>query len=202
MSLVNKLFPKLKKSNGLEILKKNFIASSKQPDFPFYLAKETLKRLEDTAETDEAFFLYMLEDSVFSSIYATFYEHLIHSLKSNPQLAVELIDNWERGSAEREQIIGEQTQYHINYIVNGGVCPGCPCCENHGDVSELVGYYQNQDILFIENLYLGMQTIQFAMEQMIYDLIPENPEILNDIQLEDVLKFRQFIFDYSEKNKD
>ncbi|MCP4911936.1 MAG: hypothetical protein GY909_02365 [Oligoflexia bacterium] len=202
MSLVNKLFPKLKKSNGLEILKKNFMASSKQPDFPFYLAKETLKRLEETAETDESFFLYMLEDSVFSSIYATFYEHLIQSLKSNPKLAIELIDNWERGSAEREQIIGEQTQYHMNYIVNGGVCPGCPCCENHADVGELVGYYQNQDILFIENLYLGMQTIQFAMEQLIYDLVPESPEILNDIQLEDVLKYRQFIFDYSEKNKD
>ncbi len=95
MSLVKKLFTKNKKDQqGLDLLKSQFLSTAKQPDFPFYLASETLRRLEQTAETDDLFFQYMLEDSVFSSIYATFYEHLVNSLKSNPKLSLELIDNW------------------------------------------------------------------------------------------------------------
>ena len=142
----------------------------------------------------------MVEDILYSSLYATFYEQLLYTIKENPALAIPLIEAFQKDSEERENIINNMTEFHLSYIINGGQCEGCPVCDNHADVDEIVEVFHNGNFTFFKNLYLGMQTIQYAMEELIYDLSPDRPDWYQDFDAETVLKFRQNIIEFVETN--
>lgn len=168
-------------------------------DFPYNLAIQAYNNLQETATSEEELFYFLMEDCIFTSLYATFYEELLMAVRANPEVSVPLINRFADDSSERERIIAEQTQYHLSFIENKGLCPGCPCCDNHQDVAELIQFWQKGDIDFFTNLYIGMQTIQFSMEHLIYDVIPSTANVSEILTHKNVLEFRQYIFDYSEE---
>jgi len=170
-----------------------------EPDFPFTLAQESFLKLKETAPNEEELFLYLLEDIIYTSLYATFYEQIFITIKKNPDLAIGLIDQFANDSKDRESAIGQLTQHHVSFIENKGLCPGCPACDNHTDVAELISYYLKGDVDFFINLYVGMQTIQFSMEHLLYDIVPSNPSMVQDLNNQNLLAFRQYIFDYTEE---
>ena len=136
-----------------------FLKMEKEPNFPFVLALQTLEELEKTARSESELIEYMMEDIIFSSIYATFYEHLFVTIQENSHLTLELIDKFAETAKEREILVASQAQHHFSYILNGAQCSGCEACENHSDVDDLIEYWETNDLNFFISLYLGMQTI-------------------------------------------
>ena len=176
-----------------------FLKQENSEDFPFPMALDALEKLERSCTDEEELSLCLLEDIVASSIYATFYEAIFAAIKNNPHLASQLVDKFEKSAEEREQIIAEQSQHHINYILNGGYCPGCPSCENHADVDELIPHWKSNNRDFFLTLYLGMQTIRYAMEHVLYDLIPFDKTLPAHLGQQEIRHFRQFLYSYVEK---
>ncbi|CBW26198.1 hypothetical protein BMS_1328 [Halobacteriovorax marinus SJ] len=201
MSMIEKFFkdPRKQKESESKSLARYFHDLEGSPDFPYTLALKAYDNLKESAQGQEELFYFLMEDCIFTSLYATFYEQLLIAVKENNDVAIPLIDRFADDSEERERMIAEQTQYHLSFIENKGLCPGCPCCENHQDVAELITYWQKGDIDFFTNLYIGMQTIQFAMEHLIYDVIPSTNNVIGLLNHESILEFRQYIFDYSEE---
>ncbi len=191
MSLVKKLLKK--PSTEIPAFEREFFADTDRSDHPLKMAIHTYTQLTETSQSIEETYLFMVEDILHSSLYATFYEQLLYTIKENPQLALPLIEAFEKDQQERERLISEMSEYHLSYIVNGGQCKGCPVCENHGDVDEIVEVFHSGDFDFFKTLYIGMQTIQFAMEELIYDLGPDRPEWYQDFDPDKILKFRQNI---------
>ncbi|MCO4795368.1 MAG: hypothetical protein KC493_16735 [Bacteriovoracaceae bacterium] len=176
-----------------------FLRLEGDPNFPFLLAIRALEDLEGTVKSDRQLMEYLLEDIIFASIYATFYEHMFITMNENPKLYLELIDKFSEGGQDREMVIAAQTQLHLNYIMNGGTCSGCEACENHKDVEELVEHWNLGDMQFFIKLYLSMQTIQFSLEQLLYDVMPHRHDLLEFLTQETVLDYRQFLADFSDK---
>ncbi len=178
-----------------------FFEDTERTDHPYRMAVHTYNQLQETTSSPEEAYLFMVEDIIYSSLYATFYEQLLFTLKDNKDVAKELIETFEQDHREREQLIAEQTEYHLSYILNHGQCEGCPACDNHGDVAELVELFHNGDYQFFKTLYIGMQTIQFTMEELIYDLAPDKSEWYKSFTPETILEFRQEIIEYVENKK-
>jgi hypothetical protein len=176
-----------------------FLRLEGNDQFPFAMALKTLEELEKTARSETELLEYLMEDIVFTSIYATFYEHLFVTIHENSHLTLELIDKFSESGPEREALIAQQTQHHFSYIHNEGQCAGCEACDNHSDVDDLIDYYQTGDLGFFINLYLGMQTITYALEQLLYDLLPVRLDLTEKLTAESILEFRQYIVDYTDK---
>ncbi|MBT7610308.1 MAG: hypothetical protein HN576_11165 [Bacteriovoracaceae bacterium] len=176
-----------------------FLKLEGDDQFPFAMALKTLEELEQTAQSESELLEYMMEDIVFTSIYATFYEHLFITINENSHLTLELIDKFSETGADRESLIAQQTQHHFSYILNNGECSGCEACDNHGDVDDLIEYYQTGDLVFFINLYLGMQTITYALEQLLYDTLPVRLDLTEKITAQAILEFRQYIVEYTDK---
>jgi hypothetical protein len=178
----------------------NFFAEGEgSENFPLTLALTSLESIGSGAKNEEDYLLCLLEDSVFSSLYVTFYEKIFSAIKENPSKKNALIEAFAADINEREKVIGIQSQNHINFVENNAFCKGCASCDNHPDVSELVSFWINKDVTFFESLYVGMQTIQFSMEQLLYEAVPRNEELLDELSPETILKFRQALFDFSAK---
>jgi hypothetical protein len=171
----------------------------KNEDFPLSISIDLFQKLDSAATSKEQLIQFCLEDIIFSSLYATIYEELIITCKDNSDVAISLIDKFLDGSEEREQKIAIQTQLHIDFLENGGRCNGCSCCDNHNDVIDLLTPYNNLDIGFFIQLYIGMQTIQITFEQLIYDFAPKDLSIFNNVDRDDILKFREYIYSYTEQ---
>ena len=176
----------------------SFLNQEQSEDFPFRMALTALEKLESSCSNQKELNLYMLEDIVFSSIHATFYETIFAAIKNNSHLAAVMVEQFETGTAERERIIAEQSEHHINFILNAGNCKGCPSCQHHSDVKELIPHWQKENGDFFLTLYLGMQTIQFAMEHLLYDVVPFDKTITPFLGQQDILHFRRFLYHYVE----
>ena len=131
-----------------------FHSLEESSEFPFMLAINSFDDLEKTADNETDFLNYLLEDCIFISLYATFYEQLFLALKQYPHLIGELLDKFSETAEERESLIAKKTNDHIFYIEAGGECSGCSSCENHKDVYDLIPYWNNRDINFFINLYV------------------------------------------------
>jgi hypothetical protein len=185
-----------------------FMALDGRSDFPVFLAQHSLLELKvntiQNGETEDDLLLYLLEDSLFASLNATFYEALFEAIqeteKKGHELTLKLIQSFEADEAEREQILAQQTHQHLEYIKADGKCEGCSSCENHKDVKELIKPFKKKDLDFFDELYLGMQSIQFTMDHILYDLIPQRPSIAKNLRASKVLQLRQYIFEYSNKS--
>lgn len=204
MSLVKNIFRSKKETESKshsDLLIESFHQLKERPDFPLTLAESNLKDIIQNANNPEEEMLYILEDSIFASLYATFYEQILITIQENSHLALELIDRFEADHESREQVIASQTENHLNFIRNGGHCDGCPSCENHHDVAELISFYQNNDREFFIQLFLGMQTIQYTMDHLLYNIIPHRPELVQTLSAENVLNLRQYIFNFAQTSK-
>lgn len=166
--------------------------------FPFKMALDNLKHLEHEVGSDEDLLFCTLEDSVFSSLQATYYEEMFQALKDNPDVFNELIHKFNDSKESRDQLILSQAQKHVNYIVRGGMCQGCDQCENHKDVDELIPYYQNGDISFFIKIYLGMQAIHLGMESLLFDFLPTHSDFVGELSRERVFEYRSAIFKHAE----
>ena len=143
MALIDKVNPFSRKN---EIpFEEIFMGLKDQPEFPYDLALESLENLEGTAESDQDIMDFFLEDIIFASLYATFYEQILMTIRDNPKFTRGLIDEFANDQESREQIIAVQTEAHANFVKNNGTCQGCAFCENHADVSELISYWNKKD---------------------------------------------------------
>jgi hypothetical protein len=190
----------LKKRTETQVnpLSKVFYELENIEESPFKMAMASYEALRSEAKTGEELFYYLIEDAMFTSLYATFYEQLLLAIGQNPEYAIELIEKFSDDGDERERIIATQAQNHFSFIENFGMCDGCSCCENHTDVAELIAPFQKGDIDFFTELYIGMQTIQFAMEYLIFEVIPNNVEIVSSFTPANIMEWRQQIYSYAQ----
>jgi hypothetical protein len=193
--MMDKLFKKGQKQNPLA---QTFYELEQLEDSPFQLAMASYQAMKNETKSGEELFYYMIEDAMFSSIYATYFEHLMSTMYQHQNHALALVEKFSDDAGEREQSIAEQSQNHLTFIENFGMCDGCSSCDNHKDVAQLIAPFQKGDINFFTELYIGMQTIQFTMEFLLYEIIPTNPELIKALTPENILHLRQTIYNYAQ----
>ena len=164
---------------------------------PFSTALANLEHLEQEATDDEGLILYCLEDSTYFSLQATCYEEILMALVKHPQIVHELLGQFNESKGGRDHLLLKQSQAHVNYVAQGGHCPGCEQCENHKDVDELISFYQEGDLSFFLELYVGMQTVQLGIEELIFRFFKENPSSLTGVTRDRILNYRTHIFNDS-----
>jgi|GEM_PF-1333762 len=180
-------------------LYQHFLSLEDTPDFALDLALteyETLEK-EHSAKTD--FFETLTLDIIHCSLCATFYQELLKNLSQDSDNYIGLIEEFAQDSENREQIIAPLAELHLQYVQNRNECLGCEACADHADLDDLVAPYHRGDIPFFINLFIVSKTIQFAAEQIIYDLLPENPELIYDLTGERIERLRQSIAQFVEK---
>ncbi len=185
--------------NGVEALFKAFKSKGDSTDAPFELGLEALEQLELSSNSEEELLNFFLEDIVFTSLYATFYESILVAVKQNPSVAERLIQEFAADVDARERVIAIQAHHHVQYVLNRGQCKGCAFCEHHKDVDDLLDAWNDKDYSFFCGLYVGMKTIQFGMEQMLYEHVPANPNLIQALGHGNILELRQRIFEYAEQ---
>lgn len=200
MSLVKKIFKPILKNQSSNVLFQYFLKQNHLEEFPLSLAHQSLIQLRETSQSEQHYFYYLVEDCIFSSVYATFYEEILNAISQNKSRAQELIDIFQKDQDERDQIVNQITQSHLSYLESKGHCDGCPHCDNHSDLQDILKAFLNGDISFFEKLYVGMQTIQFSMEALIYDWLILKPELLNSIDRNSVQSFRKELYHFCEKS--
>ncbi|EQC43883.1 hypothetical protein [Bacteriovorax sp. Seq25_V] len=196
--MMNKIFKKNDPEKVVNPLAKIFYDLESSEASPFNLALASYDAIKQDAGSSHDFFNFLIEDSMFTSLYATFYEQLLIGINQNPLFALKLIEKFSEQTEERERIIASQAQDHFNFIENYGMCDGCASCENHTDVASLISHYQKGDIDFFTELYLGMQTIQFTMESLVYDILPSDPTLASHLTHKNILNWRQIMYKYSQ----
>lgn len=193
MSFMKNVFAK-KKAPAESLLLRSVHLHENSPIDPFALAHQSLTELKRQASDEEEYVQYLLEDIIYTSIYATFYEELMVTIRENFHLARALVEKFQEESHKRDAMIGSIAEAHVQYILRDAHCDGCVHCSNHADVKELLGPWQRVDTPFFEDLYLKMQAIQTIMEQIIYDDIFEYGERLAaEMGRENILALRQYI---------
>lgn len=166
---------------------------------PFEMALQAYEYIDQEAKTDEDMLYYFLEDSIFSSVYATYYEEMLISIKNNPQMAKALIEKFSAATETRDQNIANQAQLHVNYVMNGGHCDGCVCCEDHKDVNELIEQWETRNFEFFQNIYIGMQAIQYAFEVILFTFIPSNLQAIKYLNRDSVFNLRDRVYKKAEE---
>jgi len=175
-----------------------FVAGEGQDSFPFKMAMDSLTRLEDSAKGEEELANFLLEDIIIFSLNATYYEQIMSAICDAPKALEEMIINFKNGEKAREKEVSIQAINHINFILNEGFCQGCDACEFHPDVQELIGPWGAGNFDFFLNLYVGMQTINLCLNDLLLKESPRRPELLPFLTQENILSLRKFIIDYTE----
>lgn len=199
MGLMRNFLPKIKKQKANHPYFDYFVEERQREDHPYNMALDSYKQLRSSAQTQDELFLYMVEDVLSSSLYATFYEELLKTIYENPQYTKELIEAFAKDESKRERVVAEQAQLHLNYLLNDGHCEGCSVCEHHADVADILPELKNANLPFFRTLYLGMQTIQYAMEELTYDMIAHKQDWHKNIKANDITELRKEIYNYVEK---
>jgi len=176
-----------------------YVSTESQEDFPFTLAKQTLINLKNTTTDRNELMIFVLEDIIYSSLYSTYYEQILVTVRENPDVAQKLITVFDENTEERERIISDQTENHIKFIQNNGFCKGCSDCANHSDLEELRQNWDNNNFNFLVNMYLGMQNIQNSMEQLLYEFLLEDSTLYPLLTIENVIKYRTYLYDDAQK---
>lgn len=194
-----KLNNKASQTTSEDTLYRVFLDLQGSPEFPFTLALNSFEQLQQQSSSTEELSQHLLEDILISSLYATFYEEIFHTIHENQDVAVPLVNRFSEDQQSREQIIAEQAESHLQFILNRGTCAGCRHCDHHQDVADLVGYWEGRDFKFFVTLFMGMQTIQYTMEYLLYDVIPTCQDYSDHVSRLNILKLRQTLYDFVEK---
>lgn len=176
-----------------------FEATFSQEDFAGNLALDNFDRILSECPEDEELLLRCLEECIYSAVLATINENLLLNINKYPQKVVEIVNHYELHTPSREKLIAAQTGAHMDYILAGGHCAGCDHCKFHQDVNDLMPPWESGDTHFFTNLYVGMSAINFAFDQIIYDLMPTSPDFLDQVNNEVIFEFRQYVFKIAEQ---
>jgi hypothetical protein len=200
MTLLDRIFktPEQKPANPIEDFKNYFEHILLQENNPYEMALSSLQELDQEATASEELRSFLTEDIIYTSLYATYYEQVFITIKDHPHLAIALIEKFKENKISRENQIAGQTQEHMDYLLNDGFCSGCAYCNDHKDIDELLAFWKNQDMDFFIKLYVGMQTIQFSFESLLYEYIPTNFEQISSITSESILEFRKHVYQYAQ----
>ena len=161
---------------------------------PFQTAVRNLEFLEREDEDEEKLLMRCLEGAAYSSLQATCYEEMLISLADHPDIVEQLIQQFQDSREMQHDLIWEQAYTHGNYVMRGGQCPGCEQCENHKDVDELIPHYQERDLLFFLELYLGMQAVHLGMDELVFRFIREDPSRVQFLSRDRILNYRSYIY--------
>ncbi len=176
-----------------------FNSSINTPHNPMAIALENFEYLDSTIPNDQELIDTCLKFIIETSINVTFIENLFHNISLNPSATSQLISNHQMIENDRKITIETQGNLHINFIKQDGFCEGCISCDTHQDVSDLVPYYNTSDIDFFINLYIGMQAIQYFMEYLLYDVIPQESHIHPHLTPTNILNMRKFIINFCDQ---
>jgi len=199
MGLLGNISGPLRKRPSSNPFTEYFEATIESEDFAFFAALDALDSILKQATGDEELITLLLEECIYSALLATHNENLILGLKNDPQSMDRLLKDYEYQTTAREQMITKHVVYHSDYINNFGFCDGCDQCRYHPDVNDLITPWSNKDLNFFINLYVGMCTINFAFDQVIFELIPNSPKILVNMDQPRIQEFRLKVFELSEK---
>ena len=114
MSFLKNVFHK-QKSPAQSLLLRSVHLHENTSTSPFDLAHLSLSELKRQASSEEEYLQYLLEDIIYTSIYATFYEELMVTLKDNFQLARPLVEKFQEESFKRDALIGSIAESHVRY---------------------------------------------------------------------------------------
>ncbi len=174
-----------------------FLDQRDSPDFAFGMALNFIDQIFEEAPNDEELLFSLMENCVFTSISVTYFEHLFQAIYQNPSYLLDLINKFSDDANTREENVNKEGQAHVNFILNGGHCEGCPSCDHHADVALLVKKWEDFDLDFYVEMFLGMQTILFAMENLLYDVLPCNAHLAGCLSSENIMHLRKFIFKFT-----
>lgn len=177
----------------------HFLSLRGTEEFSVQRSIRNFQKLDEEIPSDEDLVYCLLEDSIFSSLQATYYEEMFISVANNPKMAVELIQNFFYNKESRDDLIHKQTQLHLKYVTHEGHCEGCDQCENHGDVNELIEPYIDGDLDFFIKVYIGMESIYLALENNFFHYLPHNLQMVEEINRESIYEFRSFIFNFANR---
>jgi len=179
-----------------------FLKSLEQTDgHPLLFAFEGFNILKKEAKNDEELAIFLLEDIIFSSLYTTYCEQFFLELnKSDLNLVSNFIQDFELKSPSREQEIALQVEAHTQYILNQGECEGCNYCSNHTDLNNLLEKWNEGAVEYFMELYIGMQTIQSFFDQILYDYLPDSPQIVRKLSLKTIDKIRDYLMKMSKED--
>ena len=172
----------------------------KSDSHPIYFALEGFSQLKNEAGNEEELSLFLLEDILFSSLYTSFCESFFLEARQSDLTFIEnYIELFEKGSPEREAQIALETEAHLQYIINDGHCEGCNFCSSHSDLNPIVEKWNEGNIEYFAELYLGMQAIQSFFDQILYDYLPYNPNILSELSMETIDRIRVFLIELTKR---
>ncbi len=161
------------------------------PEFPMSLALRALEELEESAEGDEdELRRCLLEDIIFNSISAYFYEDLIQTIGENPDVASELLEKFSERTEQMDEEVARETADHCAYIEHENHCDGCPSCDKHKEFAPLIAPWVRNDTDHFIRDYLKIKTLHFALEQVIFDVLPNQKERLSSVSIKDIEVFK------------
>jgi len=164
------------------------------PEFPMNLALRSLEEIEENASEDERELQRcLLEDIIFNSISSYFFEDLIKSVGENADVAQELLEQFSERTEEMDEEIVRETIYHRTFIENERYCEGCPYCEKHKEFTHYSKAWINEDTDFFVHEYLKTKTLHFALEQILFDVLPHQKERLRSISSKNIDAFKHHV---------
>lgn len=170
------------------------------PEFPMSLALRALEEVEEAAEGDEAELRRcLLEDIIFNSISAYFYEDLIGTIAENPDVSTELLEKFSERTEEMDEEVARETADHCTFIENENNCEGCNSCDRHKEFAHLIAPWVREDTDNFIRDYLKAKTLHFAMEQIVFDVLPTQKEHLQNVSSKDVEIYKHHIRTFVER---
>ncbi len=157
-------------------------------------AYEQLDHANHYANNQDDFQRNIVEDIIFSSLYATCYEYALGQINEFPNSRKQIVNQFLDSEEDREQTLLEHSFLHLEYLENDGICHGCSQCEFHNDLEDLLGPWQDKDMEFFQHLYIGTQVIHYLMEKILYDKTDQYPQIIQFLESEHLQNLRQTIF--------
>lgn len=175
-----------------------FLNLEKNEQAPSTIAWNSLNEIENGSRNNEEMAYYILEDIIYCSLSCTYIEQVLLAIKEAPALTIPIIEKYQDDLDKHEQDLAEQTYCHANYVQRFGNCEGCSHCENHKDLQELIYFWETGDLDFFKKLFLSMQTILNSFNNILQEYVPQNINNTHLIDIEEILKFREFVVAYSD----
>ena len=163
---------------------------------PYQDSLEAYRNVEQSAKSHEELMYFLTSDIIFTALHTTVIEEMFTTIKNNAQYSIELIKKFSEDTQERDNLINDHTTNHLRFLDNGGFCQGCESCEGHNDIIHLIPHWRKLDLNYFTNLYLEVQTIYCFLERIIYELIPNFPDIAFMMTPELIMKTRMHLANY------